>query len=258
MTDTYALVTGASSGIGRAICHDFAKNNHDLIIVARSKQALHELKTELEKEYKIAVVVIAADLSKADDVETLCARIEQAGLLVGQLVNNAGFGEFGPVIKTDWNRLNQMIQLNMTALTRLSAHFAALMVARGSGRILNVASTAAFVSGPGMAVYFATKAYVLSFSEGLGEELRGSGVTVTALCPGPTQSGFATAAHAEKSGIFRGKLPSSAEVSSFGYRAMQAGKPVVIHGVRNRMMILVTRLVPRQLIVKSMSRMQLK
>lgn len=176
---------------------------------------------------------------------------KRQGIEVDYLINNAGFGDFGMFVDTDWSKELQMINLNITTLTQFTKLYLQDMVAKRSGKIMNVASTAAFQSGPTMAVYYATKAYVLSFSEAVDNEVRDKGVTVTALCPGATESGFQAAAAMEESALVKGKkLPSSKEVAEYGYKAMMKGKTVAIHGLMNYIMANSVRFLPRSIVVK--------
>lgn len=240
-----ALITGASSGIGWDLAHLFAADGHDLIVVARSEGKLRELARQLEAEHKIAVQVIPADLERPEAPGELFASVHTP---VDVLVNNAGFGLSGKFVETDLERELGMIQVNITALTHLTKLFLRPMIERGRGRILNLASTAAFQPGPLMAVYYATKAYVLSFSEAIAEELRGTGVTVTALCPGPTATGFAAAASMTNSRLFKVMKPmTSAEVARVGYRGMKRGKRVVVTGAMNKVLAQSVRISPRAL-----------
>ena len=180
-------------------------------------------------------------------------------MTVDYLINNAGFGDFGLFAESDWNKQEQMINLNITALTHLTQLFLPDMICRHSGRILNVASTASFQPGPTMSVYFATKAFVLSFSEAINNEVREHGITVTALCPGATHSGFQAAASMQDSKLFAGNnFPTSREVAEFGYKAMMKGKAVAIHGFRNTLLANSVRFAPRSLVVKLAREMQAK
>lgn len=249
---SFALITGASSGIGWELAHVFAEKEKDLILVARTESKLIELKNQLEKKHGIRAEVRTCDLSKPEGPLNLFRQTQ--GLEVNVLVNNAGFGALGEFAQADLLKQKEMIQVNISALTELT-HYYLPQIQKKKGKILNVASTAAFQPGPMMAVYFATKAYVLSFSEALFEELKPSGVTVTALCPGPTESGFANTAQMEDVALFKKMpLPSSREVAEFGYKAMMRGKPVAIHGTVNKLMAsslrFVPRAVPRQLVKK--------
>lgn len=257
MTST-ALITGASGGIGETFARIFAKAGYHVVLAARSREKLEQLATELRVQ-QATVTVIPADLSLAAEVERIFQELQAQGIAVDVLVNNAGFGHYGFFHETSWEKEAMMIDLNMRSLTHLTKLFVQPMVQRGRGRILNVASTAAFQPGPTMAVYFATKAYVLHFSEAIANELEGTGVTVTALCPGPTESGFEKAADMEGSPLFKGrKLPSSLEVAQYGYDAMMKGKVVAIHGRANRLLATSARFAPRQLLTKLVRRMQEK
>jgi short-subunit dehydrogenase len=205
----------------------------------------------LERQYKITVYTIGKDLSLPHAAQEVYDEIKSQQIQIDYLVNNAGFGDFGMFVETDWNKELQMINLNITTLTHFTKLYVRDMVKRGSGKILNVASTAAFQSGPTMAVYYATKAYVLSFSEALDNEVSNKGVSVTTLCPGPTESGFQAAAAMEESNLVKGKkLPSSREVAEYGYASMMKGKTVAIHGMMNYLMANSVRFLPRALVVK--------
>jgi len=252
-----ALITGASNGIGLELARVHAVKGDDLVLVARSEKKLAELKAELEQKHKIAVTVIAKDLALADAAQHVYDETKRWGLRIDYLINNAGFGDLGMFTDTDWNKELQMINLNITTLTQFTKLYLKDMVARGSGRVMNVASTAAFQSGPTMAVYYATKAYVLSFSEAIDNEVRDNGVTVTTLCPGATESGFQAAAAMENSALVKGKkLPSSKEVAEYGYAAMMKGKTVAIHGFNNWMLANAVRFMPRSVVVKVTRKVQ--
>src|SRR5450759_4294399 len=185
-----ALITGSSSGIGLELARIHAENGGNLVLVARSKNKLDELKEELENKYNVQVYTIGKDLSLPDSARDVYAELGQQNISVDYLINNAGFGDFGFFAESDWNKQEKMINLNITALAHLTRLFLPDMIKRGDGKILNLASTASFQPGPAMSVYFATKAFVLSFSEAVNNEVRDKGVTVTALCPGSTESGF--------------------------------------------------------------------
>jgi uncharacterized protein len=246
-----ALITGASNGIGLELAKVHASKGGDLVLVARNKARLDELKSELEVQYKISVYTIGKDLAADNAALDVYNEMKAKNIQVDYLINNAGFGDFGFFVATDWNKELQMINLNITSLTQFCKLFLPDMVARKSGKIMNVASTAAFQSGPTMAVYYATKAYVLSFSEAIDNEVSDKGVTVTALCPGATESGFQAAAAMEESKLVKGKkLPTSKEVAEYGYRAMMKGKVVAIHGMMNYLMANSVRFTPRPLVVK--------
>jgi short-subunit dehydrogenase len=252
-----ALITGASNGIGLELAKIHASKGDDLVLVARNIKRLDELKAEIQKLYKVNIYNINKDLSLPDAAQEVYDETKKQNIRIDYLINNAGFGDFGMFTETDWNKELQMINLNITALTQFTKLFLKDMVQRRSGRIMNVASTAAFQSGPTMAVYFATKAYVLSFSEAIANEVSNQGVTVTILCPGATESGFQAAAAMEESGLVKGrKLPTSKEVAEYGYAAMMKGKTVAIHGLMNYIMANSVRFVPRSLVVKLTRKIQ--
>jgi short-subunit dehydrogenase len=246
-----ALITGASSGIGAELAEVFAREGWHVILVARSTAKMDELGASLAKKYGATWTTFGADLIDPKAPEALAAEVSKAGLVVDALVNNAGFGTHGAFAELDPARELAMIQVNVTALVALTRIFLPGMIARKKGRILNVASTAAFQPGPSMAVYCATKAFVLSFSDALGEELIGTGVTATCLCPGATTSGFQAAASMESSKLFKDrKLPSSADVAEYGFAATMRGQRVAIHGFMNGAMVQSIRFAPRWLVSK--------
>jgi hypothetical protein len=252
-----ALVTGASSGIGLELARLFAKGGHDLILVARNEPKLNELALYLGGMYRCKVEVISADLSQPEVPEALVDELARRGLTVDALVNNAGFGESKLFAEQDLRRIMEMIQLNMTTLTHLTRLILPRMIAARKGRILNVASTAAFAPGPLMAVYYASKAYVLSFSEAIANELKGTGVTVTALCPGPTRTGFATAAGVTNTNLFHTPgVMDAAPVAEAGYRGCMKGKAVVIPGLLNKVLVWVIALSPRWAVTPISRRLQ--
>lgn len=246
-----ALVTGASGGIGLEIARELAARGHDLLLVARSAARLEALAAELQAKHGVQARALALDLAARDAADRLADEVERRGLAVDVLVNNAGFGLFGQHVQTALEDEQQMIDVNVTTLTRLAKRLLPAMVKRGRGHLLNVASTAAFQPGPYMAVYYATKAYVLSYSEALAEELQGTGVQVTALCPGPTASGFQDKAAMQDSALVKGKrLPSAAEVAAYGVRAMLAGRRVAVPGLVNRLLVQSLRLTPRRVVTR--------
>jgi uncharacterized protein len=259
MSPETALVTGASSGIGLDLARILAGHGHDLVLVARSEGKLLELAVELEKRNDITAHVISTDLAQPNAASALAGELKSRGIEVDILVNNAGFGLAGPFVETDLRRELEMIQVNIVALTELTKHLLAPMVERKRGRILNVASTASFQPGPLMAVYYATKAYVLSFSEAIGDELRNSGVTVTALCPGPTETGFAVAADVTETRLFTMMRPmSSQKVARAGYEGMMAGRRIVIPGAKNKMLVQSLRISPRRAVTMLVRKFQEK
>jgi short-subunit dehydrogenase len=252
-----ALITGASNGIGLELAKVHASKGGNLVLVARNKSKLDELKTELERQYKVSVYTIGKDLSANNSAQEVYDETTKQNIQIDYLINNAGFGDFGMFVETDWNKELQMINLNITTLTQFTKLYLQDMVKRRSGKIMNVASTAAFQSGPTMSVYYATKAYVLSFSEAIDNEVSDKGVTVTTLCPGATESGFQVAAAMEESALVKGKkLPTSKEVAEYGYASMMKGKTVAIHGLMNYIMANSVRFTPRALVVKLTRKIQ--
>ncbi len=241
-----ALVTGALGGIGKSLAEQFARHGFDLIITARSIDRLEAIALEWRQRYEVAVTPIQSDLAQEGGAQRLFDAVAARGLKVDYLVNNAGVGVFGLFRQVRLDEVVDMLRLNTIALTTLTKLFLEQVIA-GRGKIMNVASMAGFVPGPYMANYFATKAYVLSFSQALGEELRGTGVTVTALCPGVTESGFFDQARMHHSRMVTNRLPTSDEVGRAGFRAMQRGKAVYVVGFLNRLTIFGVRFVPRWL-----------
>ena len=217
---TTALITGASSGIGLEFAKIFAAANNNLVLVARRGGKLIELAEELQKKHRISVRVIGADLSKMAEVQKVFDTCKAYEIQIDYLVNNAGFGDFGFFIESDWYKTEQMLDLNIKSLTKMCHLFIPGMVKRNSGKVLNVASTAAFQPGPTMAAYYASKSYVLFLSEAIYNELKGTGVHITCLCPGATESGFQSAANMHESALVKGKkLPAAKEVAAFGYKS---------------------------------------
>ncbi len=250
MALTTALVTGASSGIGYEISKLLAEQGHDLVLVARREDRLKQLATYLEKDYDISARVFAADLNDLEDIDRLYITLEQENIPVDILVNNAGLGDWTPFTAGDAQKELEMIQVNVTALTYLTKLFATDMVKRGLGKILNIASIAGFTPGPYMAVYNASKAYVISFSEALKAELKGSGVSVTVSCPGPTASEFHQ--QAGTSGSFFLKLMpmmNSAQVARSSLNAMNKRKTLVVPGTINWLISVAPRVLPRSILL---------
>ncbi len=254
MSSESVLITGASSGIGLDMARIFAAQQSNLILVARSTDRLNQLADELRAKHNIQVEVISQDLGAPDAVPTLCSALQSRNLQVDVLVNNAGFGLRGTVADLDCARQVNMVQVNVTALTELTRQLLPAMLERGRGGILNVASTAAFQPGPWMSVYYATKAYVLSFSEGLYEEVRSRGVHVSCLCPGATATGFAAEADMESSLLFRMGTMTSAAVARAGIDGLRANKPIVIPGLKNWLGAFLIRFTPR-FVVRAMVKM---
>jgi hypothetical protein len=252
-----ALITGASSGIGKALAENFAKDGYDVILVARSVAKLQQHASDLQARFAITATAIGADLEANDGPANLHADIKRRGLAISALANNAGYGTFGEFKSSPLEVELAMMQLNMNAVVILTKLFLPDLIAT-KGKIINTCSTAAFQPGPYMAVYYATKAFVLSFSEALAAELETSGVSVTTLCPGPTASGFQDKANMSASGLVKNKkLPTSEEVAALGYQAMQRGKRIYIPGLMNWLLAQAPRFLPRSLvtsIVKGMSK----
>ena len=245
-----ALITGATSGIGRALAERFAQDGHGLILVARNETRLATARRDLETAYDVPVSECPLDLTDPDAPQTLLHHLTIENVDVDALVNNAGFATYGPFAERDIEPQLGMIQLHVHALTQLTHRLLPRMIERGRGRILNVASTAAFQPGPGMAVYFATKAYVLSFSEALHKEVRTQGITVTVLCPGPTSTEFFARASMERSGLTSKLLVMEVgPVADAGYRGLMNGKRVVVPGWKNKLSAFLARRAPQRLVL---------
>jgi uncharacterized protein len=251
------LITGASSGIGYEFAQVFARHGHDLILVARSGDKLMALQQDIEQRYGTQVAIFTEDLSDLSAPERLWEGIQQQGLAVDILVNNAGFGDYGPFAQADWPKQAQMLQLNIVALTHLTRLCLPAMVARGQGKVMTVASTAAFQPGPLMAVYYATKAYVRSFTQAIANELQGTGVTAMVLCPGPTRSQFQAASNLGSIPWFNtNRWPTAATVAEFGYEALKRNRVVAVHGFTNWFFTFLIRFLPDALVVELVRRIQ--
>jgi len=240
------LITGASSGIGLELAKCFAADHATLVLVARTTAALETLAAELRRDHTIEVHVITADLSQPGALQAIVAQTGRAGLTVDVLVNNAGFGLHGSFAELPLGRQLEMIQLNIAALVELTGHFLPGMQERRSGGILNVGSVAGFLPGPNMAVYYATKAFVLSFSEALHEEMRGTGVHVTNLCPGPTESNFSQVARMHRTRTASVKKMSAAQVAQIGYQDFRRQRCLSVPGLSNKILAVVgSKVLPR-------------
>jgi uncharacterized protein len=245
-----ALITGASGGIGLELSKLFAADGNDVVLVARTRDKLDRLADELQSRYSIQAIVIPADLSAPSAPNEIFRITQERNIHIGFLVNNAGFGIRESFEKTELNEILEMIQVNITALTHLSRLFLPAMIANKSGKILNLASTAAFQPGPWMAAYYATKAYVLSLSEALHNELRASGIGVTALCPGPTPTGFQQRAGANDTRLMKSKVMAkmdARQVAEKGYAGMLKNKRVVVPGFVNQLLAAGAHIGPRSL-----------
>ena len=251
-----AVVTGGSSGIGLELSRLLAHDRHDLVIVAQNAERLAAVARSIASEYGVRVVELAMDLGEPEAPAHVERALRSDGLTPDVLVNNAGFGLRGPFAEIDLGKQLQMIRVNVDALTHLTGLLLPGMIGRRRGRVLNVASTAAFQPGPLMAVYYASKAYVLSFSEALANEMHGTGVTVTALCPGPTATAFEKRAGLEETALFRRAVMDAAAVARYGYDAMRQGVPVAIPGWRNRLLAQSVRFVPRTLAARAARALQ--
>ncbi len=251
------LITGATSGIGLELAKIFAQNGHNLILAARREQELGDVARQLMDQYKISAYVFPVDLSEAGAAENLYTKIKSQGLTVDILVNNAGFAEYGFFTDIALEKDLKVIQLNIVSPTALTKLALADMLYRHQGKILNVASTAAFQPGPLMAVYYATKAYVLSLDEALTNELAGTGITMTTLCPGPTKTGFQKQADMKGVRLVDPKnLMSAKDVAQAGYKGLMRGKSIVIPGFKNKLLVQSLRIAPRKLVLKILRYLQ--
>lgn len=255
-TNETVLITGASSGIGLELAHLFAADRSNLVLVARSRDKLDSLAEELRKAHGVNVLVLAKDLCDPAAPPEILAALTAQNIDIDVLVNNAGFGAIGPVASVGTKTLMEMIQVNVAALAHLTRLLLPKMLERHRGGILNVGSTAAFQPGPNMAVYYATKAFVLSFTEALAEELLGSGVTATCLAPGPTATQFGAVSGMEQSLAFKLGTMDAKSVASLGYRGFRHGKPLVITGLKNKLGTVAVRLLPRAIVRKAVKHLQ--
>ncbi|HEX2921764.1 MAG TPA: SDR family oxidoreductase [Bacteroidales bacterium] len=256
MNRKVALITGASSGIGRELALIHADKGDDLVLVARSIQKMQELKDEIKSKKDIDIIIIGKDLSEKGAASDVFKVLQEKNVVPDYLINNAGFGDFSLFAESDWNKQEQMINVNITALSHLTRLIIPLMIQRGSGKILNVASLASFQPGPTMSVYFASKAYVLSFSQALHNELKEHGITVTALCPGSTDTLFHAVTMGDPSLLKERKMDSPRDVALFGYDAMIKGKPVVIYGFKNKLVVFLSRFLTREFIASKARKIQ--
>jgi uncharacterized protein len=241
------LITGASSGIGLELAKCFAADGCKLILVARNRDSLKKLAEELRRKNKIEVVVWPADLSRPETPQKIFSGLAAQKISVDILVNNAGFGAHGSFVKMELSRQLEMLQVNLAALTELTGLFLPGMIERKRGGILNVGSVAGFLAGPGMAVYYATKAFVVSFTEALSEELAGTNLKFSVLCPGPTESNFGNVARGKKIRHVKTPKMSAETVAIHGHRAFRKGKIIAVPGLQNKFFVFMTRLLPRQL-----------
>lgn len=248
------LITGASSGIGKEFAYKFAQDKNNLLLVARTETVLVELKKELEENYGINATILVKDLRKESAAKEVYDFAMENNIQITSLINNAGFGDFGQFLNSDIDKQVSMINLNITTLTKLSYYFLKNMKKENYGNILNVASVAGFMPGPQMSVYYATKAFVLSFTEALSEELKETNIYVAALCPGPTKTEFEDKASVSFSSV---KMQSVKEVVEYAYKKFIArSKVIIMPGFNNRLNITVLKFLPRFMVRKIVDRVQ--
>jgi short-subunit dehydrogenase len=245
-----ALVTGASSGIGSEFARVLAQHGRDVVLVARRTERLNDLAKEIEQRCGVNTVVISADLAEANSAQQIYSDVRERQIDIDILVNNAGFNIYGPFLQTDVGDETRMLQVNLMAAVALTKLFVRDMVERGFGSILNVGSTGSFAPAPLDSLYAASKAFILSFSEAIAEELKGTGVNVTVLCPGPTSTEFARRAGMSDTKIFSGRLMSARDVAESGYRAMMRGQTTVVPGFGNKLQVWSMRLAPRSMVAR--------
>lgn len=250
MEEKYTLITGATKGIGNELSKLFSKDKHNLFLVARNEEQLLKLKEKLEKEDNIKVVTLSVDLSKENEIDILLDKINSMEIVIENLVNNAGMGSFGYFDEIDEERDFDLINVNIFAITKLIKALLPKMKERKTGGILNVASTAAFVGGPKMSTYYSSKAYVLTLSEALYEECKEHNVRVSCLCPGPVKTSFQSNAGIVKSEKAKKYLMEADLVAKIGYHGFRKGKPIIIPGFKNRVMVNSTKFLPRGIIRK--------
>ena len=243
----FTLITGATGGLGKAFADEFGKHNQNLLLIGRNIDKLNSLKDELLKKYKIEILVYNCDLKDYDTPEKIKSFVDENNIFINVLINNAGFAEFGEFSKTDINKHLEMVDVNVRSVVYLTHIFMQDMIKNKEGKIMNLASIAAFCSGPYMSTYYASKSYVLLFSEALAKELKNTGVTVTALCPGTTATGFEKAANLDNSKLFKTlRVVTPDKVATFAFKKLYKNKEIAIFGITNRILIFLLRLVPRK------------
>lgn len=251
------LITGASSGLGLEFAKLFAKDGHNLVLVARNEGKLYSLKKELESKYHIEIYVYVKDLSVDNSALDIYHYTLEKEIIVDTLINNAGFGDYGKFVNSDLRKQTDMVHVNIITLIQMCHLFGKSMESQGYGTILNMCSTAGFQPGALMSIYYATKAFVLSFTEALAVEMESSGVSVIAFCPGPTNTGFVENAHLETSGLFKHlKNATSKEVAFYGYKQMKKKKVIIVHGFINKVLIFFIKLFPRKTVRKIVYQIQ--
>ncbi|MGE5611585.1 MAG: SDR family NAD(P)-dependent oxidoreductase [Bacillota bacterium] len=247
-----ALITGASSGIGYDLAKVFAAHGHNLIITARNREALNKLADECASQFHVKIEILTKDLADPSTPQQIYDELQQKSLPIDILVNNAGFGTHGPFARSDLAGELRLVQVNVIAVMQLTRLFLPAMIERRAGKILNVASTAAYVPGPYMSSYYASKAFVLSQSVALAQELRSRGITVTALCPGPTRTAFQSRAGMDEVRLFsESAIMDSPAVARIAYQGLMRGKTIVVPGIQNKFVAVVSRLVPRTLLARA-------
>ena len=242
----YTIITGASTGIGYELAKLFAKDKHNLILVSRNKIKLESVKNELEK-YNIDIKILALDLLKSEDIKNIFNYVEINNLNIDILVNNAGIGTFGDFNDIEWKKDEELIDINIKALTQLTKYFLPKIVECKNGGILNVASTAAFCSGPRMAAYYASKAYVLNLTEAIYEEYKDNGIKISCLCPGPVKTSFQGKAGIKKSEAAKKYLMDAEEVAKICYKDFNRGRLIIIPGMKNKLLVIGNKLLPRNI-----------
>ena len=257
MSKKITLITGASSGIGLELAWICARNNHNLLLIARHEDKLQELAKAIKEKYRVSVDYLSYDLNKVESAQAIYNYCQGKDLFVNVLINNAGFGDWRKFIDSDIQRQLDMINVNISSLVYLSHLFLKDMKNNGGGKIMNMASAAAFQPGPLMSVYYATKAFVLHFSEAVANELKENNITVTAICPGPTTSNFKKTANLDNSRLMKKRnLPSSRDVAEFSYKVMDKGKVVAVPGMINVFLSKLVNFIPRSIVVKIVRKMQ--
>ncbi len=250
------LITGASSGIGLELAKLFAGGGDDVVLVARGEDKLNALAEQIRAQHRVTATVLVCDLARPEAVDRLCEELQNRSIAIDTLVNNAGFGALGRVAELSVDRQTDMLMVNVVALTRLTRKLLPTMLENRHGGVLNVGSIAAYQAGPNMSVYYASKAYVLSFTEGLREEVKGSGLHITCLEPGPTETGFGEDSGMVKLNMFTSNKMSVNAVAQAGYKGYRDNKDVVIPGWKNRLMVTFTGFLPRFITRKMVGKMQ--